>query len=370
VSEDRPPDPATPATRSSPLLSIDPERFYRRLTILTFALLLNVLVIWLLQQFAAILQPLLIAVLLSYVILPLRQYLTAHGVPARFAYILILALVLTTAFFVGQMVYSSIEELGRTWPHYERKLDQLLDRVREALPFHVAELEGQRVRDLLHVTSYDQIAAPLRALIGTFLGFLSGFLVTALYLIFLVAERASFHRRIELAFSKELATEVFSVMATINNSIARYLAVKTLIGLLTALGVMIVLALFRVPFVPLWGILIFLLNYIPYLGSILAAVPPIALCVLEYSDRLWVPAFVALLIVGIQQFLGNWVEPRMLGTRLNVSPLLIILALSFWAIVWGIVGMILAIPLLVVLKIVLDQIPETKPLATLMSNPD
>jgi predicted PurR-regulated permease PerM len=116
----------------------------------------------------------------------------------------------------------------------------------------------------------------------------------------------------------------------------------------------------------MWSILIFVLNYIPYLGSLLAIALPIALSFLHKEPG--TALAVAIGLVGIQLALGNFVEPRMAGRRLGVSPLLILLSLSFWGLVWGIVGMILAVPLLVSIKIVLENIPATRPLATLMSN--
>ena len=93
---------------------------------------------------------------------------------------------------------------------------------------------------------------------------------------------------------------------------------------------------------------------------------PIGLALIQLG--LWPAIAIAILLIVIQQFIGIYVEPRMAGAKLGVSPLLIILSLSFWGVVWGIPGMILAVPLLVTVKIVLDNIAETKPLATLMSN--
>ena len=79
-------------------------------------------------------------------------------------------------------------------------------------------------------------------------------------------------------------------------------------------------------------------------------------------------AWVTILLIAIQQVMGTFIEPRMAGRRLQVSPLLILLSLSFWGVLWGIVGMILAVPLLVVIKAILENIPETRPIATLMAN--
>src|SRR5262249_33266702 len=153
----------------------------------------------------------------------------------------------------------------------------------------------------------------------------------------------------------------------INHSITRYLAVKTFGGTLAAVLSFMVLAAYGVDFVLFWAFLLVLLNYIPYLGSLVAVSLPIAQSFLQL-DSFGTAIITAVLLVAIQQLVGNFLEPRMAGRQLGVSPLLILLSLSFWGIVWGVVGMILAVPLLVVIKAVLENIEATKPVATLMSN--
>ncbi len=124
-------------------------------------------------------------------------------------------------------------------------------------------------------------------------------------------------------------------------------------------------AFFGIDFAILWAVLVFLLNFIPYLGGLVAMAPPI---LLAFIDSPWRGLAVVVLLIAIQLFTGQFLEPKMAGRRLNLSPLLILLALAFWGYLWGPVGMILAVPLTVVCKIILDNIPETRPIGTLMSN--
>src|SRR5439155_7433093 len=160
---------------------------------------------------------------------------------------------------------------------------------------------------------------------------------------------------------------VIAVAGSINRAITQYLAVKTFSGAMAALLSVAVLAAFGVDFYILWGFLIFLFNYIPYLGSLAAVGMPIVLSFLQL-ESVGAAITVTIVLVAIQQVMGMFVEPRMAGRRLQVSPLLILLSLSFWGVLWGIVGMILAVPLLVVIKAILENIAETRPLATLMAN--
>jgi predicted PurR-regulated permease PerM len=360
-------EPAAPHAPEGPLLDIDPDRFERQLRIGALSVLLLVLAVYLLREFAAIFQPLLVAAFLLELILPAHHWLVARRVPSKLAYVLILAVVLGVLFGVGRLVYDSAEQFRESWPDYEKKLDTVLLDIQKGLPFTVPQLQGKRLRDLLQVGSLDQVLAPLRAVVGTFIGFLSALAVVALYLVFLVAEKLTFPDRLDRAFGKERADQLRGVAVSINQAATRYLAGLAFINFLVAVLTMLVLAAFGVPFVALWGILTFLFNFIPYLGSVAATVAPLVVCLLEYSDRLWIVLVVAALLILIQQVLGVYLQPRLLGRRLGVSPLLILLSLSFWGVLWGVVGMILAVPLLMVFKIILDNIPETRPIATLMS---
>jgi predicted PurR-regulated permease PerM len=173
---------------------------------------------------------------------------------------------------------------------------------------------------------------------------------------------------LELAFGNVQGDRIMGIVESINQAISQYIAVKTLVSALAGLLSYAVLALMGVELAASWALLIFLFNYIPYVGSMIACALPIGLSFLQFDDELWKPILITVLLIGIQQGIGSWIEPRMAGQRLHVSPLLIVLSLTFWWTVWGIFGAILAVPLLVILRIVLDNIPETKPIATLMSN--
>jgi AI-2 transport protein TqsA len=186
-------------------------------------------------------------------------------------------------------------------------------------------------------------------------------------LIFLMAEKLTFDRRMTLAFGDTHAGRIAQLAQSINEAIINYIAVKTWISLVTALMSLGVFLIFGVEFAFFWALLIFLLNFIPYLGGLVAMGPPVALAFLQH-DTIWPGVLIIVALTGIQLFTGQVLEPRVAGKRLNLSPLLILLSLAFWGYLWNVPGMLLAVPLTVVIKIVLDHIPETRPIATLMSN--
>jgi predicted PurR-regulated permease PerM len=214
----------------------------------------------------------------------------------------------------------------------------------------------------------DQIIDPLRTAVGTFAGFLTSAFVVLLYLIFLAAELITFPERAQAAFGEQRGRQVMEIIHSINLAVGGYLAVMTFINLMIGFSTFVILVVFKVPFAPLWALLMFLFSYIPYIGSILVTLSVLVMGLVEYADQPILVLVLAVLLIAVQQFFGAYLQPRMMGNRLGVSPLLILVALGFWGIVWGVVGMLLAVPLLMVLKITLFNIPETRPIAILMSN--
>ena len=346
-----------------------PDSFRRRLTIATYALLFVVLVIHLLQQFASILKPLLISIFVLYVLYPVYSWLVRRGVRPLLAHILILAAFVGGFTAAGQAVYQSALALTpERLDAYRLRLETLINRTAEAAGYHGEEPATSRFRKALGSQDYSgqDIVGAIRDVAGNFRDVMTFCLIVLIYIVFLMAERVTFAKRLSLAFGEARATHIQIVVGSINEAIAQYVAVKGWISFVTGAMSLAVFAAFGIDFAVLWGALIFLLNFIPYLGGLVAMGPPILLAFLQLSP---VEAIVVVaLLIGIQVFTGQYLEPKMAGRKLNLSPLLILLALAFWGYLWGIVGMILAVPLTVVCKIILDNIPETKPVGTLMSN--
>jgi predicted PurR-regulated permease PerM len=364
-------DRATSGPAGPPLLPIDASLFQRRLTVATLGLLLAVLLGFVLYVCASILQPLFIAGLLVYLIIPVHQRLVRWRVPSAVAYLLIVACVLGLFLGIGQMAYRNFAQLsGERLSVYEERLDGLARKALGGLPFAVPDLGNWHVRNLLtfDIGPDSRIRNVFRAAVGNFLEFLTATFVVLLYLIFLIAERVSLPGRVARAFGEARATEIMTVVGAINRAVHDYIALKTFVSALQGLLSFAVLAAFGVEFAVMWGVLIFLFNFIPYIGSLVAVSLPIVLSFLQYAGEPWKPLLITLLLLLIQRVVDNFIEPRLTGRKLGLSPLIVLLSLAFWAWLWGVVGMILAVPLTVIGKIILENIRETRPLATLISN--
>jgi predicted PurR-regulated permease PerM len=353
-----------PETVSPPGAPEPPTSFYQRLMVLAMSLLVVALTIHLLQFFATVLQQLFIAAFIAYAILPAHRWLMGHGLWSSVSAVLIVVLFLAVSFGLGQVTYYSLDSLRQDLPEYEEYLRNLAKTAaRDVLGMEIDPLGG-----LLHAErSSQQTLNMLRSAVGNFVGFLSQSFVVLIYLAFILAERGGMVRRLQAAYGIERSPGIMAVVNRITRSIEQYLAVMVFISLLAGVLVTIALWLFGVRYAIFWGILTFALNFIPYLGSLIATVLPVLLALVQLQS-VGMALAVLLVLVVIQNGIGYFIQPRLTGNRLDLSPLVIILSLAFWGTIWGIVGMILAVPLVVTLKIILENIPQTRPIAMLLSN--
>jgi len=192
-------------------------------------------------------------------------------------------------------------------------------------------------------------------------------LVILLYTAFFLLERGAFAKKIALiAASSNQQAAVTAVLEHISELIRDYLSIKTLTSLLTGAASYLVMLLAGVDFASFWAVLIFVLNYIPVIGSIVAVAFPVLLTALQFGD--W-GSFIAVLVglTAVQQAVGSFIEPRLMGASLNLSPLVILLSLTLWGQLWGIPGMLLCVPIMVIVTITLSQFESTRAIAILLS---
>jgi AI-2 transport protein TqsA len=190
-----------------------------------------------------------------------------------------------------------------------------------------------------------------------------------LFMIFILAGSGQLSRKIEGAFQDEHARSMASIIAKIDEKVRQYLVTKTLVSAGTGGLSALILWIIGVDFPLLWGFITFLFNYIPNFGSLLSTVFPVILALVQFDTP--TPALVALvLLVVMQNIMGNILEPRIMAFSLNLSPVLVLVSLIFWGWLWGVVGMILAVPIMSMIKIVFEHIDTLKPVAALMSSGD
>jgi AI-2 transport protein TqsA len=266
------------------------------------------------------------------------------------------------------LVYENLVALRGELPRLIDRARGLVEAVRawgrDHLPAWVFELASRPNR--AEADTAVRLKAIASSLVNAAAGFLAEALVVGFYLIFMLIEARHFPRRVQAGFTPEQADRVLGIVGSINRAMASYLRAKALASLMTALPVVAILWTFGVPFPGMWGVLAFVGNFIPYVGSLVAFALPVLLAFLEL-EPIWRPLSVLMLLVLVQVVMNNLVEPRLTAQAVDLSPLVVLVALAFWTLCWGILGMVLAVPLTVMLKIVWENIALTRPLARLMA---
>ena len=211
------------------------------------------------------------------------------------------------------------------------------------------------------------VAAYLRSAAGQAGNLLSATVLISLFVGFLFAERIWFHTKLINLFRDEAqAAKVGRIIDSITRRVNHYLLVKTLVSLVTGLMVYGVMRLMGLEFAGAVGILTFILNFLPNLGSIIATAIAALITYLQVSDPMMTA--VAFALVGAIQFInGNIIDPMLMGRALRLSSFGIIISLAFWGVVWGIPGMFLAVPIMVAVMIVCSHTPGLRPFAILLS---
>jgi AI-2 transport protein TqsA len=321
----------------------------------------------LLKEFAGLLRPLLLAIFLCYIILPTHHRLTRHI--SRFASMILLASVsVGLLVLMALQITGSAAKLGAEMPHLTHRAQAIFESVEKYTIDRLPAWLSSEAKDTADGQSIaiDRLKQVASSMAGAAADTLADAVLVGIYLIFFLMEAGRVPRRIQSAFDGTRPERILHVLANINVAMAGYLRVKVKVNLALALPVTIVLWAFGVEFALMWGLLTFFLNFIPYLGSVIACSCPIALAYLQ-MDALARPTVVAVLLVTIHTTSAYVVEPALTGRAVGLSPVVILVALSFWGLCWGITGMLLAVPLTVMAKIVLENIAFTRPLAILMS---
>ncbi len=307
----------------------------------------------------SILVPLLLAIFIALLCAPPVIWLERRGFPTGISVTLVIIFVILLGVGIGAIAGTSLSEFTIALPRYQEKLDRQL-----AALLQFAQKMGVKVSadELLHYVD-PSAAMRLGAQMLSGLGqWLSNSFLILLTVVFILFEVSTFPRKI-VAISGE-AEGPLGPFSKFANGIYEYLGIKTLVSLATGIVVAVWLGLLGVDFPLLWGLLAFILNYRPNLGSIIAAAPAVLLASVQFG--IGRALLVALGYVAINVVFGNLVEPRWMGRRLGLSTLTIFLSLVFWGWVLGPVGMILSVPLTMIFKIVMESHDDTRWVAILI----
>ncbi len=296
---------------------------------------------------------------ISIISAPLMIWLRKRKVPSVIAVSAVVLLLLGALAIAGGLIGTSISSFIRALPMYRERLNEQVESLLVWL--YNRGLAEDVLQELNTIETGDVISLVGNTFtaVGTLV---TNSFVVILLVSFILLEISGFEQKLQSAFG--VSTQSVERFREIAGNVERYLGLKTIICAATGLGIGIWVAALGLDYAVLWGTLAFVLNYIPTIGSVVAAIPAVILALVQFGVGKAVIVLLGYLLVNL--VMGNVVEPRVMGRHLGLSPLVVFVSLLAWGWILGMIGMFLAVPLTMATKIALQSSPETRWLATLM----
>ena len=308
---------------------------------------------------APLLVPFLLALFIAIIIAPVFNWLQHLGLPAGIALLAVIIALVVVVMLFGVLLGNSMDEFLRALPSYQARLRETTTSLIQWLGSRGVEMSGDTVRQYLDPGKAMALVSNMLRNMGGLLT--NGFLIL-ITVIFLLLEASSFPDKWRVA-SRNAESTLADFRDAVSN-IKHYMGIKTLTSLATGVVIAGWLFLLGIDYPVLWGTLAFLLNFVPNIGSIIAAVPAVILALIQggVSQALLVAAGYLAVNIGI----GTFAEPRFMGRGLGLSTLVVFLSLVFWGWVLGPVGMLLSVPLTIAVKIALQSHANTRWMAVML----
>jgi AI-2 transport protein TqsA len=316
-----------------------------------------------------IIVPVVASVLVVYVILGVARFfdrvpVIGPAMPGPVRYLLSIVIIGIILSSLISLLINNLNAVIAISPQYLESLLAVIQQGAEAVG-----IEEEPTWETVRREVFGEIN--IQALIGSTVGWISSivfvFLLVLVYAGFLLAEKGNFSTKIgRLSRDPEKVAIIRDIISDINDRIGTYLALKTFINIILGVISYAIMTALGIEFAGFWAALIALLNYIPYLGSFLGVMFPVALSFLQFGDVTTTLVVLAALS-GAQFFVGNFLEPYLMGSSLNLSPFVILVSLMVWSALWGIPGALLAVPITAIMVIIFSEFEGTRPLAILLS---
>jgi AI-2 transport protein TqsA len=321
-----------------------------------------IVIVYGLQMAKALLVPFLVAVFLALITVRPMLWMQSKRVPSFVAALVIVSVIMSILAILGAIVGTSVADFTAALPTYQERLDMI---IQGAFGFVAERLDGdeslQNLRDMIDPGWAMGLAA---SILNGLKDVLTNVFLIFFTMIFILLEASTAEVKVQAAFGR--STDSLQRPRIFLANLGRYLGIKTLVSLMTGLLAGLLTWTIGVDFPLLWAMLAFLLNYVPTIGSIIAAVPAVLLALVQLGPA--EASATALGFVGLNIIFGNFLEPRLMGYGVGISPLVVFLGLIFWGFVFGPVGMLLSVPLTMTLKLGLENDERTRWIAILIGS--
>lgn len=307
---------------------------------------------------SVIVVPFLLALFLAIILSPLFLWLKSKGLPQSIALLLVVLLLFGTITTLVMLIGNSVQDFTQNVSLYEAKLRTDFSNFLGFLDHYNIKIPKE---DILSVFATDSVMEYIARTLRSLGGLLTNSMLIIITVLFMLMEISNFRTKLENSKSESLHS-----LLHVSENIKRFILLKSMTSAATGIIVTIALKIIGVDYAILWGVVAFLLNFIPNIGSILAAVPAVLMALVQFD----VPTalIVSGVYVAINVTIGSILEPRIMGEGLGLSTLVVFLSLIFWGWLLGPVGMLLSVPLTIVVKILLDAREDTRWISTLLGN--
>jgi len=339
-----------------------------RVNFFLLALITTILFGAVLRITASVVLPFTVSVLLALVTNPLVKFLVKLRIPRVVSIFLVLFLLMGGLFSVGIVIYSSGRAILTVYPKYEARLTEIYIWV--ARFFELPYDEHLSIFDNI----WGQIGVRNRVRVMTLsftnasVNFLKDAVMVAIFMIFLLVEASFFREKLERAFEGKRAVQITKISSDIMTKVSRYLSIKFFISVANGVIMGAGLKIIGVEFAVVWGVIQFIANFIPNFGSIVVGLAATAFSLIQFWPEPAPVIATALVILAMNIVLSYFVDPKVTGDNLGLSPLVVLLSLLLWGFIWGFTGLILAVPMMVITKIVCENIPMLEPISVMLGS--
>jgi AI-2 transport protein TqsA len=343
-------------------LDVYPKGPDRRVTSNILLTVITIVIAGAVLRFArSVFIPLLIALFIGYMMDPVVSLLRRARIPLIVAVLVTGVIFLGAFLFFSYVLFESAQDFAASFPRYQRAFINMINDLLTRLQI-AANIFGVQILDELRKIPIGSIVL---STIQSVFGFVTEFIVIFVFSLLFLFGKYGFTRKLLRSFPQKEAKRIVMVLLHIDRDLRKYIGIKSFVSILVGAGTGLTLALFHVEFAVIIGVLTFLLNFIPYLGSTIAVVVAVLIPLVQFGS--WATAlWILLVLLALQNIMAQLVEPNLVGAGLKLSIPVVFVSLFFWGWLWGAPGVLLAVPMTTSLKIVMEDIPMLRPFARLL----
>lgn len=317
---------------------------------------------------SAVMIPIVFAIFVLLILFPFLDKLDKIHTPFWLSNLLALILFLSFITGVGALIFILIQNLIIGLPPYANKIAMLDKLLTQKVSSLVNIPVGETLLSNSNIDWINVILTSISNISSQFATIIKNVILIILFLFFLLMERQTLIPKVLEAFATDKSKIIVSITEKTTRQISRYLFLKFTISGVTGILFYLTAIVTGLDFAVLWGLMAFILNFIPSIGSLIVTLATICMAIIQFTPDVVSIIYVAVLAVAIQTVLGNIIDPKLQGIQLGLSPFVLLISLSLWGFIWGIPGMFLAVPLTSIIQILCINVPEWRGFAIMLSN--